>query len=201
MSFIDGLKKLAGWILNPANTISDILFDVLGKQVGISQEQREEMRQRRYETAKQHEANKALLGKAKIDFKIKKLEYKAEQYRVTDKGDLDYDQMIIRANMNSWFDEFVASVFLGLILFTIFTPVYYQVQSGEQIDLQASWTALAEAPWWFGFSVVGIIVSRLGLMRFFRLWTERFMPKRKIKTDKNKSIAAVSRPAENEESK
>lgn len=179
MSIWNFIKKAVGYVFNPGNAISDVIFDVAGKAVGLDPEQRATMRNQRFEAAQQAEANKAALAKARIDYKIKKLDYQAERFRQTDRADLDYDQMIIRANQNSFFDEVVASIFLLLILFTIFTPVYYQIQAGEVVDLGASWQALAEAPWWFGFSIVGIIVSRLGLMRFFRLWIDRFNIRRK----------------------
>jgi hypothetical protein len=198
MSLKEGLKKLAGWIMNPGSAVTDLLYEVIGRSVGLSDDQRKEMRQHRYETAKLDAENQRIIKKAKIDYKVKKLDYKAERYKQTDSGDLSYDQMIIKANQNSIFDEIVASIFLLLILFTIFVPVYYQVKSGQPIDLSVSWNALAEAPWWFGFAVVGIIVSRLGLMRFFRLWINRFplggnKGKRTSETPR-RSIKAESEP-------
>jgi hypothetical protein len=103
---------------------------------------------------------------AKLDGKLKAAKVQAKIDRVTnqDSADSDYDGQVLKNRALSVMDE-VLIVFWLVIFVMHFIPDYAP-------KMAAGWTAIGQAPWWFQFGMLGILVSTLGLMRLFRMYTE-----------------------------
>jgi hypothetical protein len=103
---------------------------------------------------------------AKLDGQLKAAKVQAKINRITqqDSADSDYDTQVLKNRALSFMDE-VLIVFWLIIFVMHFIPDY-------ALKMSAGWTAINKAPWWFQFGMLGILVSTLGLMRLFRMYTE-----------------------------
>ena len=106
------------------------------------------------------------IEEAKIGFKLAKL--KAESKRIEKESELDatYDVMALRQKKHTYIDEFIAVSVFGM-LFLTFLPQ-------TQETMNRGWEALNNAPLWFEFIVIGIVISTFGLKGVFRDWTQKF---------------------------
>lgn len=97
------------------------------------------------------------LKKARITADIRRIENQ-------DNSDADYDQKVLDNRKYTIMDEVLIIFWLTVFIFH-FIPDY-------AATMQKGWVAIAKAPWWFQFGMLGILVSTLGLMRLFRMYTE-----------------------------
>jgi hypothetical protein len=97
------------------------------------------------------------LKKARVTAEIKRIESQDNQ-------EADYDQKVLDNRKYTIMDE-VLIVFWLIIFVMHFIPDYAD-------EMSAGWAAIGKAPWWFQFGMLGILVSTLGLMRLFRMYTE-----------------------------
>lgn len=81
-----------------------------------------------------------------------------------DNADSDYDQKVLDNRKYTIMDDILIVFWLAVFL-AHFIPDYAP-------KMAAGWTAIGKAPWWFQFGMLGILVSTLGLMRLFRMYTE-----------------------------
>lgn len=103
---------------------------------------------------------------ALLDGELKKTRVKAEIKRIEsqDNQDADYDQKVLDNRKYTIMDDLLIVFWLVVFLFH-FIPEY-------AATMQKGWIAIGKAPWWFQFGMLGILVSTLGLMRLFRMYTE-----------------------------
>jgi hypothetical protein len=97
------------------------------------------------------------LKKARVTADIKRVESQ-------DYADADYDQKVLDNRKYTIMDD-VLIVFWLIVFIFHFIPDY-------AATMQKGWVAIGKAPWWFQFGMLGILVSTLGLMRLFRMYTE-----------------------------
>ena len=103
---------------------------------------------------------------ALLEGELKKARVSAEIKRVVnqDNQDADYDQKVLDNRKYTIMDDLL--IVFWLIVFTLhFVPDY-------AATMKKGWLAIGNAPWWFQFGMLGILVSTLGLMRLFRMYTE-----------------------------
>jgi len=95
------------------------------------------------------------IQEAKLNFKLVKLE--AESKKVQQRATLDgtYDQIAQEQKKYTWADEFITVSVFAMLFFT-FIPQ-------TQETMNRGWQALNNAPFWFEFIIVGIVVSTFGL--------------------------------------
>jgi len=103
---------------------------------------------------------------ALLEGDLKKARVKADIRRIEnqDNQDADYDQKVLDNRKYTLMDDFLITFWL-VIFVMHFIPDYAS-------KMAAGWTAIGKAPWWFQFGMLGILVSTLGLMRLFRMYTE-----------------------------
>ena len=103
---------------------------------------------------------------ALLEGDLKKARIKADIKRVEnqDNQDADYDQKVLDNRKYTLMDDFLITFWL-VIFVMHFIPDHAP-------KMAAGWTAIGKAPWWFQFGMLGILVSTLGLMRLFRMYTE-----------------------------
>lgn len=97
------------------------------------------------------------LKKARLTADIRRIENR-------DNADADYDQKVLDNRKYTIIDDLLI-VFWLVIFIMHFIPNY-------ATKMAAGWTAIGKAPWWFQFGMLGILVSTLGLMRLFRMYTD-----------------------------
>ena len=107
---------------------------------------------------------------ARAEGKLKIAQFTAQAARAErqENNDSDYDQTVLSNRRETYIDEIIILVFLGLFL-AHFVP-------DLQPHMAGGWQAMGYegAPWYFEFIIVGICVSTLGLMRLFRaFWRVR----------------------------
>ena len=112
---------------------------------------------------------------ALLEGDLKKARVKADIKRIEnqDNQDADYDQKVLDNRKYTIMDDLLIIFWLGIFL-AHFIPEYAS-------KMAAGWTAIGKAPWWFQFGMLGILVSTLGLMRLFRMYTDN---KFKLSTQK-----------------
>jgi len=103
-------------------------------------------------------------------FALKELEHKLRATQVEaeikrtlteDSRDFDYDQKILENRDRTMIDELLIAFFTSIFAMH-FIPA-------TQPYMEGGWEAMATAPWFFHFTMLGIVISTLGLMRLFRL--------------------------------
>jgi len=97
------------------------------------------------------------LKKARLTADIRRIENQ-------DNADADYDQKVLDNRKYTIMDDLLIVFWLGIFIMH-FIPNYAP-------KMAAGWSAIGKAPWWFQFGMLGILVSTLGLMRLFRMYTE-----------------------------
>lgn len=105
---------------------------------------------------------------AESNLKIAKFNAQAVRAERQEGNDADYDQTVLNNRRETYMDELIIIVFLGLFI-CHFIPSLQPYMAG-------GWKAMGYkgAPWYFEFVIVGIAVSTLGLMRLFRaFWRVR----------------------------
>lgn len=108
------------------------------------------------------------IARAESNLKIAQFAAQAARAERQENNDSDYDQTVLNNRRETYIDEIIILVFLGLFL-AHFVPNLQPYMSG-------GWQAMGYegAPWYFEFIIVGICVSTLGLMRLFRaFWRVR----------------------------
>ncbi|QLE85562.1 hypothetical protein FLM48_11025 [Shewanella sp. Scap07] len=102
------------------------------------------------------------IARAKGNLKIAQFNAKADRARRSENNDADYDQTVLNNRRDTYIDEFIIIVFVGLFLAHFVPELQPYMANG--------WLAMGYdgAPWYFEFVIVGICVSTLGLMRLFR---------------------------------
>jgi hypothetical protein len=103
---------------------------------------------------------------ALLEGDLKKARIKAEIKRIEnqDNKDADYDQKVLDNRKYTIMDDV-----LIIFWFVVFTLHFVK---GYALIMKDGWLAIGNAPWWFQFGMLGILVSTLGLMRLFRMYTE-----------------------------
>jgi hypothetical protein len=98
-----------------------------------------------------------------LDHKLRTTQVEAEITRTMreDSRDFDYDQQILKNRDRTIIDELLIAFFTSIFAMH-FIPV-------TQPYMDKGWEAMAIAPWFFHFTMIGIVISTLGLMRLFRL--------------------------------
>lgn len=91
----------------------------------------------------------------------------AKIQRITsqDNADIAYDLMVLENRKKTYADDVIQLFFLCIIIMHFIPKTQPYMFDG--------WAAIDKAPWWFQFGIVGILISTLGLMRIFRMWTEQ----------------------------
>lgn len=109
--------------------------------------------------------NAAAIAKSEADLKIARNEAEANRVRTIEQNDTDYDIIVLKNRTKTLMDELIILVFLGLYL-AHFIPSLQPYMAG-------GWKAMGYtgAPWYFEVIIVGIVTSTLGLMRFFRAFS------------------------------
>ena len=104
------------------------------------------------------------LAKAESDLKVAKVNAKIQRTKSQDDSDISYDLQVLKNRALSYMDEIL--IVFWLVIFVLhFIPEC-------AATMQAGWVAINNAPWWFQFGMLGILVSTLGLFKLFRMWTE-----------------------------
>ena len=116
------------------------------------------------------------IEKAKIDLKVAKLAAKVEKEKRQSENDLSYDMQVLKNRRETIADE---AIIFGFILIMVLT-FYPNTQS----YMALGWKALNDAPWWFEFGIIGILVSTLGLKDVLR--TLLGVASNRVKGPKNK---------------
>lgn len=98
------------------------------------------------------------IKKAEVALKVSKFEAEAERLRVRDSADIDYDLRAQQERRFTLADEVLLLCTIVLVGCNFIIPE----------KMQAGWDAIAMAPWWLEFIIVGMYVSVFGLMRLFR---------------------------------
>ena len=106
------------------------------------------------------------IEKAKLDFKLAKLNAESERIEKESELDATYDVMALRQKKHTYVDEFIAVSVFGM-LFLTFIPQ-------TQETMNRGWQALNNAPFWFSFIIIGIVISTFGLKGVFRDWMQKF---------------------------
>ena len=111
--------------------------------------------------------NKVRLDRAKTDAEIKRLHREAE-------NDYSYDMQVLKNRSKTWSDELLILVWIGLLV-APFVPYLQPYVAG-------GWKAMGynQAPWWYEFGMVGILISTLGLMQLFKIWFGLFKGKSRV---------------------
>lgn len=138
-----------GWFSKLINFVTQPFADIVGGWQGRK-------------TAAANTANELAL----LDGQLKKAHVLAEIRRVEnqDNQDADYDQKVLDNRKYTLMDDLL--IMFWLVVFTLhFVPDY-------AATMKKGWLAIGNAPWWFQFGMLGILVSTLGLMRLFRMYTE-----------------------------
>jgi len=106
---------------------------------------------------------------ALLEGDLKKAHVMAEIRRIEnqDNADADYDQKVLDNRKYTIMDDLLI-IFWLVIFICHFLPDYAPIMA-------AGWLAIGKAPWCFQFGMLGILVSTLGLMRLFRMYTENKM--------------------------
>ncbi|MBF0444832.1 MAG: hypothetical protein HQL68_04535 [Magnetococcales bacterium] len=140
-----------GW--NPITAIIDVIAKPAAEIAGQWQARK---------TAKVEAAIE--LQKAKQNFEIVKWTTKAERLQTEATRDNDYDMQVLKNRDGTIADELLIIVFIGVFL-AHFVPY-------TQPNMLSGWKAMGYegAPLWFEFAILGILVSTLGLMRFFKIF-------------------------------
>ena len=116
---------------------------------------------------------KRKLQKDQQKFEIRELQHDLKKTQITadidrtksnDSKDFDYDQQVLRNRERSIIDE-VLIIFFMAIFAMHFIP-------SLQTYMLKGWEAMEAAPFFFHFTIIGIVISTLGLMRLFRLMVE-----------------------------
>ena len=99
-------------------------------------------------------------GKFKIEeakINLKRARIEAQSKKIQQRATLDgtYDQIAQEQKKYTWADEFITVSVFGM-LFLTFIPQ-------TQETMNRGWQALNNAPLWFSFIIVGIVVSTFGL--------------------------------------
>ena len=106
----------------------------------------------------------AIVAMLEGELKAAKIQAKIDRTKSHDSADIGYDLQVLKNRALSIMDEIL--IVFWLVVFSLhFIPEYAPT-------MQAGWVAIGKAPWWFQFGMLGILVSTLGLMRLFRMWTE-----------------------------
>lgn len=111
--------------------------------------------------------------KVKNDLALKKAITQAKIQRITaqDNADLAYDIMVMENRKHSIMDDILITFWL-----VIFAMHFVPVTAPYMLN---GWQSILKSPWWYQFGMLGILISTLGLMRLFRMYTERRFTLRK----------------------
>jgi len=116
---------------------------------------------------------------AKIDLKLARLKAKETEISNIEDNDAAYDMQVLKNRSESIIDEFIIVAYFILIALH-FVPAMqpYMLQGWKSMGYEG-------VPWWVEFGALGILVSTLGLMRLFRMFTNT--PDKKLKSINNKT--------------
>ena len=149
----DGMKIFSSIINFFTKPVADIVGGWQGRKSAAAQ------------TANELALLEGNLKKARVTADIKRVENQ-------DTNDTDYDQKVLDNRRYTIMDDILIVFWLIVFIFH-FIPDY-------AATMKKGWLAINQAPWWFQFGMLGILVSTLGLMRLFRMYTEnKFSFKRK----------------------
>ncbi|MCL1072989.1 hypothetical protein [Shewanella dokdonensis] len=145
-----------GWLTSVFNFFTNPVADLVGGYT--------ERKKIAAETAADEAKAKSALKIAKLNAQARKVELDAERTAATEENDSSYDNQVLANRRDSYADEFIIAVFLGIFI-AHFIPAL-------QPYMHAGWVAMGYTgiPWWYEFVIVGICVSTLGLMRLFRIF-------------------------------
>jgi hypothetical protein len=142
-----------------------MMIPIIGALIGAISTGVSDWQKRKKATAKaKHEVKLAKLDAKKSRFEA---EAKLEHKRLDQEA--DYDMQVLKNRENSFADEIIIAVWM-VIFIAHFIPALQPYMAG-------GWKAMGYEngpPWWFGFGMVGILVSTLGLMKMLRIWFGRF---------------------------
>ncbi len=105
---------------------------------------------------------------AKAELKLAKLAGETQRYLVSAENDASYDNNVLKNRRFTYADELIIGVWLSIFIGHFIPPLQPYMAGG--------WAAMGYTtgpPWWFEFGMVGILVSTLGLMALFKIWTGR----------------------------
>jgi hypothetical protein len=101
------------------------------------------------------------IKKAEVAFKVAEFSSKAERLTKSDQADSDYDLAAQREKRYTIADEVLMLCVIAMVICTFIFPA----------AMALGYAALAAAPWYIEFLVVGVYISVFGLMRLFRAWS------------------------------
>lgn len=110
------------------------------------------------------------IQEAKLNLKLARLETESKQIQQQATLDGTYDQMAQQQKRYTYADEFITLSVFGM-LFLTFIPQ-------TQETMNRGWEALNNAPFWFEFIIVGIVVSTFGLTAWSRGWIKNPLKKK-----------------------
>lgn len=103
---------------------------------------------------------------AKSGLRLAKLGARSRRFQQQHQATTDYDQKVLDNRRFTLMDEVIIAVWLGVFVAHFIKPLQPYMKGG--------WAAMGytDGPaWWFEFGMVGILVSTLGLMALFKIWT------------------------------
>ena len=106
------------------------------------------------------------IEEAKLNLKLARLESESKRIQKESELDATYDVMALRQKKHTYVDEFIAVSVFGM-LFLTFIPQ-------TQETMNRGWLALNNAPIWFSFIIIGIVISTFGLKGVYRDWVNKF---------------------------
>lgn len=119
-----------------------------------------------YEAVKVKKVEAAVkLQDAKLNVELAKLAAQSRRFELQHSAATDYDQRVLENRRFTIMDEILIVVWLGVFIAHFIAPLQPYMKGG--------WAAMgysAGPPWWFGFGMVGILISTLGLMALFKIW-------------------------------
>ena len=101
------------------------------------------------------------VAKAKVNYKIRRYELKTKRLEAQADRDLSYDMQVLRNRQHTWVDEFIVVAVVGITLLAFLPWTQPYVKEG--------WDAVADAPFWFQFAWITVIVSTLGGLTILRI--------------------------------
>ena len=119
---------------------------------------------------RKHIASEMAANIATAECNLQMAKFNAEARRLDNQAgnDSDYDLQVLKNRKETYMDELIIAVFLGLFIAHFIPALQPYMADGRQA------MGYNGAPWYFEFIVVGIAVSTLGVMRLFKaFWGAR----------------------------
>lgn len=108
---------------------------------------------------------KKMKQEKRLELDLKKMEHRATLDTMNQKAMSDYDIEAIKAQKESWKDEYL-TILMSLPIIGSFVP-------GVQENIATGWKYVALAPDWYVLSFLGIVAATFGLRWLFQRQLKR----------------------------